>query len=68
MPLGLNINNPQEENPVAGISPTIGGQANTYAGNALGTGASTSSSSPSNILIYGAIGLAVIFILKKIDQ
>lgn len=68
MPLGLNINNPQEENPIAAVSPstTIGGVS--YGGNAQGSGASASSSDLSQILLYGAIGLALVWVVQRMED
>lgn len=72
MPLsGLSINNPQEENPISSNPNTVGGASVTFGGNALGSGASTSTSgSPtiSTILLYGLIALAVIWIIQRLES
>lgn len=72
MPLGLNINNPQEENPLAAVSPTVTLGNNTFGGNVLGGGSSSTSASSdgevSTILIYGVLGLGAIWILQRLDQ
>lgn len=76
MPLGLNINNPQEQNPTALQTPQLGGGSISYGGNSIGGsgGSATASTTPgstldfSTILFYGAIALIIIFILKKIGS
>jgi hypothetical protein len=70
MPIGLNVDNPQSQvsEPVA--STSTGGI--TFGGNVLGGGSTsttpTSDLSFSTILLYGAIALVVIWILKKIGS
>jgi hypothetical protein len=69
MPIGLNVNNPQEENPEASV-PISTANSFTFGGNALGSGASTSTTGEpdfSTILLYGAIGLAAVWILKRVE-
>jgi hypothetical protein len=70
MPIGLTVNNPQEENPVAAVSPTVTTGGVTYGGNALGAGASTSTTTSdiSTILLYGAIGLAAVFLFQRLED
>jgi hypothetical protein len=76
MPLGLNINNPQEENPEAEQTPQLGGGSIAYGGNSIGgAGGSADASATqsgsldfSTILFYGALALVIIFILKKIGS
>ena len=70
MPIGLNVDNPQSavSEPVGEISTG----AVTFGGNVLGGGSSstTAATTPgfSTILLYGAIALVVIWILKKIGS
>ena len=70
MPIGVNVDNPQSavSEPVGEISTG----SNTFAGNVIGSGSSsaTSATNPSfsTILLYGAIALVVIWILKKIGS
>jgi hypothetical protein len=69
MPIGLNVDNPQSQvsEPIATTS--TGGI--TFGGNVIGSGsssASADSSSFSTILLYGAIALVIIFILKKLGS
>lgn len=69
MPLsGVNVDNPQEQ---VSTPTTSTLNAIDFAGNSIGgSGGSTSSGSDSfsMILLYGAIALAIIFILKKISN
>jgi hypothetical protein len=67
MPIGVNVNNPQEQvsTPTTSLGNTV-----SFGGNAVGSGASTATSSGesvSTILIYGVIALVVIYVLKKLE-
>ncbi len=67
---GVSVNNPQEQLSEQEVPVTTGENSYVFGGNALGAGASTSTSgSPSfsTILLYGACGLAAVWILKRID-
>jgi hypothetical protein len=80
IPIGLNIDNPQTQDPLALVSPSVVIGGATYGGNAVGSGASTATSgsptptatiggfSISTILIYGVIALVVIFLLQRLDH
>lgn len=71
MPLGLNINNPQEENPISDNPVSTTGPSIVFGGNALGSGASTATSGAPNfstILLYGAIGLFLIWLLQRLED
>lgn len=68
MPIGVNVDNPQEQ-----VSTPTTSTLNQidFAGNSIGgAGGSTSSGSDSfsTILLYGAIALVVIYILNKISK
>ena len=73
MPIGVNVDNPQEQ---LSSTPVNLGTSITFGGNVLGGGSSstgggstgTSSFSFSTILMYGAIALVIIFILKKLQK
>lgn len=72
MPIGLNVDNPQSQTSLASVTPT---NTVSFGGNVIGAGtgggASASAAttpSISMILIYGAIGLVVVFILKKLGS
>lgn len=75
MPLGLNINNPQEENPTLVSTPSIGPV--TYGGNVLGSGSSatqggaqSTASTPdfNTILTYGVIALFAVFVIQRLEK
>jgi hypothetical protein len=68
MPIGVNVDNPQEQ-----VSTPTASTLNSvdFAGNSIGgAGGNTSSGtdSLSTILLYGAIALVIIFILKKLSN
>lgn len=70
MPLsGVSVNNPQEQNPIASTPTTI---SNSYefGGNVLGSGSSSTSGIPSfsNIILYGVLALAAIWIFQRIEE
>jgi hypothetical protein len=70
MALPLSINNPQTSEPISSANPTATGQTVTYAGNSIGgTGGSASGGTTdlSTILVYGVVGLGIVFILKAIE-
>lgn len=76
MPLsGLSVNNPQEQNPITLTNPaqTVGGA--TYGGNVLGSGSTATSGGGtpntlgvSTILLYGALALLAIWILRRLEE
>ena len=72
MPIGLTVNNPQEQNPVAALTPTAGGPSITFGGNLIGSGSTSTTASNqsdlSTILTYGAIGLFIVLILDHLDK
>lgn len=71
MPLsGLSVNNPQEQLTEQAVTPTTTGPNITFGGNAIGgnAGSATSTPLPTNILVYGAIGLALVFIFQRVGD
>lgn len=68
---GVSVNNPQEQLSEQSVPVSSGNDTFTFGGNALGSGASTSTTGTtpfSTILLYGAIGLAAVWVLKRIDS
>jgi hypothetical protein len=72
MPLsGVSVNNPQEQ--VSTPTAETGAIDVSYGGNALGSGAATATSASSGtelstILLYGALGLGAVFLIKQFEK
>jgi hypothetical protein len=71
MAVPLSINNPQEQLTSVPVTNTFGPITSTFGGNVIGGGSTSTSGAStdfSTILLYGAIALFGVWILKKIDS
>ena len=72
MPLsGLSVNNPQEQLTSNPITTDFGAISVTYGGNVIGGGSTSTEGAASDfstILLYGIIGLVIIFIFQRLEN